>query len=129
MNTNLRLKSLTPVAASLLVAGVFHIGWLVAFIPAAKSGVLALKILGWMLAPVVAAVGYTLGLWMGERWLTPRTPAFLRIFVWPMVGCTLGAIALCSIGPMWAGVGTVIGGAASMVLREVKLILSCSRAI
>ena len=125
MNTKLLLKSLALVVASILVAGVFHIGWLAAFIPAAKSGVIALKILGWLSAPVVTALGYALGLWMGERLLTPRTTDFLRIFVWPLIGCTLGATALSWIGPMWAGIGMFIGGAASVVLREVKL-LKCT---
>ena len=122
MNTKLLLKSLAVLAVSILVAGVFHIGWLVAFIPAAKSGVMALKTLGWMSAPVVTAVGYAAGLWMGERLLTTRTTDFLRILVWPLMGCSLGATALCWIGPMWAGIGTVVGGAASVVLREVKLL-------
>ena len=75
-----------------------------------------------MLAPVVTAVGYAVGLRMGERLLTQRKTDFLRILVWPLVGCTLGAIALCWIGPMWVGIGTFIGGAASVVLREVKLL-------
>ena len=122
MNTKLLLKPLALVAVSILVAGVFHIGWLAAFIPAAKSGVIALKILGWLSAPVVTAVGYAAGLWMGERLLTTRTIDFPRILVWPLVGCSLGAAALCWIGPMWAGIGTVVGGAASVVLREVKLL-------
>ena len=108
MNTKLLLKPLAVVAASILMAGVFHIGWLAAFIPAAKSGVMALKILGWLSAPVVTAVGYTAGLWMGERRLTQRTTDFLRILVWPLVGCSLGATALCWIGPMWAGIGIVV---------------------
>ena len=122
MNTKLLLKQLAVVAVSILVAGVFHIGWLAAFIPAAKSGVMALKILGWLSAPVVTAVGYAAGLWIGERLLTPRTTDFLRILVWPLVGCSLGAAALSWVGPMWAGIGTVVGGAASVVLREVKLL-------
>ena len=82
MNTKLLLKSLAVVAVSILVAGVFHIGWLAAFIPAAKSGVMALKIVGWLAAPVVTAVGYAAGLWMGERLLThedDRLPAYPRV--------------------------------------------------
>jgi hypothetical protein len=121
MNTKL-MKPLGLVAVSILVAGVFHIGWLVAFIPAAKSGVMALKILGWIAAPVVTALGYATGLRMGERLLTTRKTDFLQIFVWPLVGCTLGAVALSWVGPMLVGIGTCIGGAASVVLREVKLL-------
>jgi hypothetical protein len=40
LNTKLMLKPLALVAVSVLVAGVFHIGWLAAFIPAAKSDVI-----------------------------------------------------------------------------------------
>ncbi|MHB8861517.1 MAG: hypothetical protein ACYC6N_03870 [Pirellulaceae bacterium] len=116
------LKFLNLVAVSILAAGLFHMGWLAAFIPAAKSGVLALKILGWMSAPVLTAVGYAVGLWMGEWMLAPRTTRFLWIFLWPLVGCTLGAIALCWIGPMFIGIGTFLGGTASVVLREVKML-------
>jgi hypothetical protein len=116
------LKPLALVAVSILVAGVFHIGWLAAFIPAAKSGIVALKILGWILAPIITALGYAAGLLMGERMLTARKTDFLRILVWPLVGCSLGAVALCSVGPMWIGIGTCVGGTASVVLREVRLL-------
>ena len=122
MNTKLLLKPLGLVAVSILVAGFFHIGWLVAFIPAAKSGVMALKILGWMSAPVITAVGYAVGLWFGERLLTQRTTDFLRNLLLPLIGCTLGATALCWVGPMWVGIGTFIGGASSVILREGKLL-------
>lgn len=122
LDTKRLLKSLAVLAVSILVAGVFHIGWLAAFIPMAKSGVMTLKIVGWLAAPVVTAVGYAAGLWMGERLLSHRTTDFLRILVWPLVGCSLGAAALFWIGPMWAGIGTVVGGAASVVLREVMLL-------
>ena len=122
MKLKLLLKPLGLVAVSILVAGVFHIGWLAAFIPAAKSGVMALKILGWMSAPVVTALGYATGLRMGERLLTTRKTDFLQIFVWPLVGCTLGAVALSWLGPMWIGIGTFVGGAVSVMLREVKLL-------
>ena len=120
MNTKLLLKPLGLVAVSILVAGFFHIGWLVAFIPAAKSGVVALKILGWIAAPVVTALGYAVGLRIGERLMTQRKPDFL--FVWPLIGCTLGAVGLSWLGPMWIGIGTFVGGAVSVMVREVKLL-------
>ena len=122
MKSRLLLKPLGLVAVSILVAGFFHIGWLAAFIPAAKSGVMALKILGWIAAPVVTALGYATGLRMGERLLTTRKTDFLQIFVWPLVGCTLGAVALSWLGPMWIGIGTFVGGAVSVMLREVNLL-------
>jgi hypothetical protein len=95
---------------------------LAAFIPAAKSGVMLLKILGWMSAPVVTALGYAVGLFVGGRLLKRRKTAFLRVFVWPLVGCTIGALGLSWVGPMWIGIGTFVGGAASAMCREVKLV-------
>ena len=122
VNMKPMLKLPVLVSLSILAAVVFHIGWLAAFIPAAKSGVVVLKILGWTLAPVVTATGFATGLWIGERWLTQRTADFLRIFMWPLVGCVLVAAALGRIGPMWVGIGIFIGGAVCVVLREVKLL-------
>ena len=116
------LKPLGLVLVSMVIAFVFHVGWLAAFIPAAKSGVFALKVVGWLSAPVVTALGYATGLRLGEGLLTQRKTGFLRIFPWPLVGCSIGAIALSWIGPMWVGIGTFIGGAVSVVLREVKLL-------
>ena len=66
---------------------------------------------------------------MGERLLTTRKTDFLRILVWPLVGCSLGAAAVFWFVPMLIGFGMCIGGTASVVLREVKLKHSCSRAI
>lgn len=118
----LLLKPLALLSVSVFVAGVFHAGWLAAFIPAAKSGVMILKILGWISAPVVTALGYAVGLRIAERWLAQRKTVFLRIFVWPLVGCSVGAVGLSWLGPMWIGIGTFVGGAISVVLREVKLL-------
>lgn len=116
------LKLLALASVSILVAGVFHVGWLAAFIPAAKSGVIFLKILGWISAPVVTALGYAVGLRIGEWLLTQRKTVFLRIYLWPLIGCSLGAVVLSWLGPMWIGIGTFVGGAAAVVLREVKLL-------
>ena len=71
-------------------------------------------------APVVTALSDAAGLWMGERLLTSRNTDFLRIFVWPLVGCSLGATALSRVGPMRVGIGMFVGGTASIVLRELK---------
>ena len=81
--------ALAVVSVSILVAGVFHIGWLAAFIPMAKSGIVVLKLLGWMSAPLVTAFGYAVGLRLGERLMAQRKTDFLRILVWSLVGCTL----------------------------------------
>ena len=43
--------------------------------------------------------------------------------------CSLGAAAVFWFVPMLIGFGMCIGGTASVVLREVKLIHSCSLAI
>jgi len=50
------------------------------------------------------------------------TQDFFRIFVWPLFGCALGAIAVYWYGPMLIVFSMLAAEAASIVLREVVLI-------
>lgn len=122
MRISLLLRSLAVLAASVLLAGVFYVGWLAVFIPAFKMGILGLKIVGWLSAPVVTALGFAAGLWIGERLPTRRKTGFLRIFIWPLVGCSVGAALVFFFGPMLIVFGMFLGGTASVVLRETKLL-------
>ncbi len=121
MKTTPLRKSAAVLALSVLLAIVFHVVWVAAFVASAKSGVFALKVLGWLLAPILTALGYAMGVRLGERTCISRRNRFLQILGWPLIGCTIGAIGLCWLGPMWAGIGTFIGGAVSVAIREAKL--------
>jgi hypothetical protein len=106
---------------SVLLAVVFVGGWI-----AATDSVVTLLASGdnnsWAVihtiyiwaSPVVTAAGFAVGIWLAERLSGKRKTKFLRIFAWPLVGCTMGAAAIFLIGPLVFSFGTT-----SLVIREV----------
>jgi hypothetical protein len=72
----------------------------------------------WILSPVVTALGYALGIVLGER-LTKASPTrFDRILIWPLIGCAIGAGIVVWFGPMLIVFGMFLLGTASVILRE-----------
>ena len=121
MDSRSILKSLATLAASILFAGVFFFGWLAVFIPAFKMNITSLKVVGWLSAPLVTALGFGTGLWIVERRLAGRQSSFLRVLIWPFVGCSVGAAAVFCFGPMLIVFGMFVAGTASVLLREALL--------
>ena len=113
------LGAFARVAASVLFAGVFYLGWMAVFIPAFKTGSSVLRGIGWMSAPVVTAAGFAAGIWVAERLTATSGTSFFRIFAWPIVGCAVGALAVFWFGPMLIVFGMFFAGSTSVVLREV----------
>jgi len=72
-------------------------------------------------APVVTAVGFAMGMLVAER-LTKRRQAKGRgAFLWPLSGCTVGAVVMFPFGGMMAGFGLFGLGTAAVLVREVLL--------
>jgi len=115
------LGASTRVASSLLVAGIFYVGWLAVFIPAFQTGSIVLKVFGWVSAPIVTAAGFAAGVWIAERLIGKGKTGFSRIFAWPMIGCAVGAGAVFWFGPMLIVFGMFLAGTASVVFRELKV--------
>jgi len=127
MKLNVLLKSLASVAISVAIAGVFFVGWLGVFIPAFKTDSTILRLTGWLSAPIVTALGFASGLWLADRMLRPGEAGFLRVLMWPFVGCVLGAVAVFWFGPMLIVFGMFTAGTMSIILREAFLILGYHR--
>lgn len=125
--TDLRCLSggLARVAFSLLCAGIFYSLWLGAFILFAESGRSFVKVIGWLSAPVATATGFTTGIVILEHLARKSRPNFFHIFIWPLIGCAIGAAAVYWFGPMLIVFGMFAAGTASVVLRE--LVLSIER--
>ena len=113
------LGAFARLAASVLFAGVFYVGWMAVFIPAFKMGSSVLRGIGWLSAPVVTAAGFAAGIWVAERLTATSGASFFRIFAWPIVGCAVGALAVFWFGPMLIVFGMFFAGSASVVLREM----------
>ena len=109
------------VSLSVIFAGVLYFVWMGVFIISAdKVGTLVKGIL-WILAPVVTATGFTIGLVVAERLLGSTREPLIRVFLWPLTGCAIGAAAVFWFGPMLIVFGMFPVGIASVVLRQVLL--------
>jgi hypothetical protein len=119
---NVLLKQFLITAASVLAAGASWMVALVIFIPIMKTGLLVFWVIVWLLSPVVVSLGFAFGYWLAARWLRGSRDRFARLWLWPLVGCSIGAAAAFWFGPMLIVVGAFAGGMASLILREAAQI-------
>lgn len=75
----------------------------------------------WALAPVFTAAGFAAGILVLDRMTGTGTTKFLPIFIWPLVGCAIGAIAVYWFGPMLIVFGMFVCGSLAITIREVAL--------
>jgi hypothetical protein len=72
-------------------------------------------------APVITAAGFAVGMLVAER-LTKRRQAKVQgAFLWPLSGCTVGALVMFPFGGMLVGFGLFGLGTAAVLVREVLL--------
>lgn len=110
---------LVRVISSLFCAGVCYSIWLAAFLLAAKLDSFVVEAILWLLAPVITAAGFAAGIAIFEHLSRTGQTEFCRIFVWPLVGCAIGAGVVYWFGPMLIVFGMFVAGTASVALREV----------
>ena len=104
---------------SLLCGGAAYAVWLVAFLLVGRPDSLLGRAILWPLAPVVTAVGFAAGSALVERLAGTGRTAFVRLYVWPLAGCVLGALVVYWFGPMLIVFGMLALGAASVLTREL----------
>ncbi len=92
-----------------------------AFLLAEKLDITLIDYLLWPLAPVFTAAGFAAGILVLERITGRGNTKFLPIFIWPLVGCAIGAIAVYWFGPMLIVFGMFVCGSLAMTIREVVL--------
>jgi hypothetical protein len=109
------------IASSVLCAAALYLLWMGAFIVLSERTGPVIRGVLWVLAPVVTAAGFALGVAAAERLLRSRSGSFARIFPWPLAGCAVGAAAVYWYGPMLIVFGMFLLGTASVVLRQVLL--------
>lgn len=111
-------KALARIAFSLLWAVIFYMIWMVAFLlTTSLKSPLAEAVL-WVLAPVITGAGFATGITIGERLWSKTQPHFLRIFLWPLIGCAVGAGVVYWLGPMLIAFAMLAAGTASVALWE-----------
>ena len=111
--------ALIRMLSSLLCAGIFYFAWMAAFLLVVQLGLAMLEAVLWLLAPVMTAAGFAVGMALLERLTRTARTKFVRVFVWPLIGCMIGAGVVYWFGPMLIVFGMFAAGTVSMVLREV----------
>ena len=116
------LAVVARVVLSVLLAGVFYAGWMAVAIPTIKSGLggLAVKVVLWILAPIVTGFGFALGPTVFDL-LSPAAHknSFWKTYKWSLVGCAIGGGVVCIFGPMLIVFGIFVAGVLSITLQEV----------
>ena len=107
------------VACSVLCAGATYFVWMAAFISLKDTGGQVITALLWVAAPVATALGFAVGAALHERLTEGRHDRFRRVYLWPLVGCSIGAAVVFPFGPMLIVFGMFLMGTASMILREL----------
>jgi hypothetical protein len=67
---------------------------------------------------VVTALGFATGTATLDSSVQRGGP-FLRLYAWPLVGCTVSVATIFWRGPMLIVFGMIAGGAVAVVLREI----------
>lgn len=111
-------RHLIKVLSSVLCAGILYFLWMGVFLVLSDRAGAVVRGIFWLLAPVVTAAGFAVGLVVSERLLGSAKVSFLRVFIWPLVGCAVGAAVVYWYGPMLIVFGMFLVGAASVVLRQ-----------
>jgi hypothetical protein len=114
-------RVLARIACALLCAGLFYAAWLALFLLTPNPDSAVVEAILWLLAPLMTAAGFALGIALFERLAGQSRTAFLRIFLWPLFGCAIGAGVVYWFGPMLIVFAMFAAGTASIALREVYL--------
>jgi hypothetical protein len=72
-----------------------------------------------LIAPVVAAIGFGLGMLGAERLTQRRHGGARGAFLWPLAGGVVGTLAMFPFGGMMAGIGLFGFGTSALLIREV----------
>jgi len=113
--------SLLRVSCALFFGGIFYAFWLLVFLGINPQGGF-LETLSWISAPLVTGVGFALGTYTYNKVRHGDQGGFFRIAIWPITGCTIGALAVYWYGPMLIVFSMLAAGALSIFFRDVILL-------
>jgi len=106
---------------SALCAGATYFVWLGGFLLSKDYTGPVVRGIFWLTAPVATAIGFAAGIVIHQRLARSAGTSFIRILIWPLAGCTIGAVAVYWYGPMLIVFGMFAAGTASIALRELLL--------
>ncbi len=115
------LRTIIRLIFSIICAGVTYFVWMAIFLLSKDVTGPIVKGVLWFMGPVITAAGFAIGLVIHEYITGFQRRSFLWTFLWPLVGCSLGAVAVYWYGPMLIVFGMFAVGTLSIILRELFL--------
>jgi len=122
MTTRRLLAIVARVALSTLLARVFYTAWMAVAIPTIKAGFggWIVKVVLWILAPIVTGFGFVLGPKIFDPFSPAATKSSLwKAYKWCLAGCAIGGGVLCLFGPMLIVFGMFAAGTLTVAVHEV----------
>jgi len=75
----------------------------------------------WLAASVATAMGFATGVFIHEHAAGTRKATFASVLIWPLLGCSIGALVIYWRGPMLIVFAMFAFGTVSVILRESVL--------
>ena len=116
----LNWRSLLRIFISLIAGSLLYGVWLAIFLGINPNDELLENLL-WISAPLVTSLGFSLGVHFFNKIFQDDQGGFLRIVVWPLTGCSIGALVVYWFGPMLVVFSMLVGGVVSIFIRDVIL--------
>jgi hypothetical protein len=114
------LRALLTTLVATAVGGAAYAVWLSAFLLLGVGAGGVLEAALWLMAPAVSAAGFAAGMALVGRPWERRGFSLRRVFLWPLVGCTIGAAAAWVFGPRLIVFGILAGGALSVAILGTR---------
>jgi len=109
--------SLLRVFVSGILGSTFYLIWMGMFLWIRPQGGFTQTVM-WVVAPLFTGVGFGVGVYLTNQVIRERQDHFLRITVWPLIGCSVGALLVYWFGPMLIVFSMLAAGAFSIAVRE-----------
>jgi hypothetical protein len=104
---------------SVLFGAAFYVAWMALFLVCSAYRSPLLRGLLWILAPIITGLGFFAGAALFIRFRRLPHPPLLRLYLYPLIGCSIGAAVVFPFGPMLIVFGMCLLGSLSIVLFEL----------
>jgi len=104
---------------SILLGAGFYLGWMGLFLVSRSFHTPLLRGLLWIIAPVVTAFGFYVGAVLFARLGGSGRLRVRRVYLYPLVGCSVGAAVVFPFGAMLIVFGMCLGGSLGMLVFEI----------
>jgi hypothetical protein len=103
---------------SVLFGAAFYVAWMALFLVCHAYCSPLFRGLLWILAPIITGLGFFAGSALFIHFCRLPHPPLLRLYLYPLIGCSIGAAVVFPFGPMLIVFGICLFGSISMLLFE-----------